>query len=124
VVGWLIGLKAGRRVLTTRGPLHGMRLRALARGDTAFERYPVVAILLTPTWIAGIHRVGPALYLPTNAAGAALWAGGIGLGAYFIGPPIVDLVGDLGWVTLSVLIAFVAIVIGAEILRRSRRARQ
>jgi membrane protein DedA with SNARE-associated domain len=121
VAGWLIGMKAGRAVLTTRGPLHGARRRALARGDEVFRRWPVVAILLTPSWIAGIHRVRARVYLPTNAAGAALWAVVIGVGAYLVGPAIVDVANDLGWVSLAGLGALIVVGVALEIARRRRR---
>ena len=123
VAGWLIGLKAGRALLTAPGPLLRLRKSAVARGDEVFERVPVVAILLTPSWVAGIHRVRSAIYLPTNAAGAAAWAAGIGLGAYYVGPPIVDLVQDLGVVTAIgvVLLVAVGIALGIAQRRRSRR---
>ncbi|MBV8987655.1 MAG: hypothetical protein JO372_03745, partial [Solirubrobacterales bacterium] len=88
VVGWVIGMKAGRAVLTTRGPLHAMRRGALARGDEVFARHPIIAILLTPSWIAGIHTVKAGLYLTVNAVSALMWAVGIGLGAYYIGPTV------------------------------------
>jgi membrane protein DedA with SNARE-associated domain len=123
VGGWLIGMKAGRRVLATPGPLWGMRCRALARGDQVFTRFPVLAILLTPSWIAGIHHVHTGIFLITNAAGAAIWAAGIGLGAYYIGPAVIDFVGDLGRVTGIALVLLLLIGIGAEIRRRRRRAR-
>jgi len=123
-VGWYIGMKAGRAVLTTRGPLHEMRRRALARGDEVFDRYPVIAILLTPSWIAGIHRVRSTIYLPTNAAGAALWAGGIGLGAYFIGPTVVDIVDDVGLASVVGVVVLVLAGVITEVLRRRRRSRR
>lgn len=122
VVGWLAGMKAGRAVLTSRGPLAGMRATALARGDDIFRRYTIVAILLTPSWIAGIHRVRPAVFLPVNAAAAALWAGGIGIGAYYVGPTVVELVDDLGLVAGILLGVVIAAVVIAEVLRRRRRA--
>ena len=121
VAGWLIGMKAGRRVLAAPGPLRQMRAKALARGDDVFARFTVVAILLAPSWIAGIHRVKAAVYVPTNAFGAALWAGGIGLGAYFIGPTVIDLVEDLGWITVVALVLLVSAGAAAEWLRRRRR---
>jgi membrane protein DedA with SNARE-associated domain len=123
VAGWLIGMKAGRRVLTTRGPLHGTRQKALARGEEVFARHPVIAILLTPSWIAGIHRVPTSVYLLTNAGAAALWAVAIGLGAYYVGPTIVDIVGDVGWVTGVGLILLILAAVGTEITRRRRRRR-
>ncbi len=124
IAGWMIGLKAGRTVLTTRGPLHRMRTRALARGDEVFGRWPVTAILLTPSWIAGIHRVRARIYLPTNAFGAVLWALMFGLGGYFIGPSVLDFANDLGWVTVAGLIALFGAGIWLELSRRRRRARR
>jgi membrane protein DedA with SNARE-associated domain len=123
IAGWLIGIKAGRAVVTAPGPLRSMRLGAVARGDELFKRYPVVSIILMPSWISGIHRVRSAVYLTTNALGAALWALGIGLGAYFIGPTVVDLVSDLG---LVIGIAVVALILAGVLgeLRRRRRRRQ
>lgn len=124
IAGWLIGMKAGRAVLITRGPLHAMRRRALARGDEVFARHPVIAILLTPSWIAGIHKVPSVQYLSVNAVSALVWAVGIGLGAYYIGPTVVDFVDDLGWVTGAALVVLIAVVVGAEIVHwRRRRAR-
>jgi membrane protein DedA with SNARE-associated domain len=124
VAGWLIGMRAGRVVLTTRGPFHGARRRALARGEEVFGRWPVIAILLTPSWIAGIHGVRAGIYLPTNAAGAAMWALAIGLGAYWIGPSIVDFASDLGWLTVIGLVALVVVGAVLELSRRRRRAKR
>jgi membrane protein DedA with SNARE-associated domain len=122
VGGWFVGLKGGRRVLTRRGPLHEMRLRALERGERIFARYTAIAVIIAPTWAAGIHGVRAKVYLPWNAVGAALWATGIGLGAYFIGPPLVDLVSDdLGWVSVSVVVALVLVFVVAELRRHHRR---
>jgi membrane protein DedA with SNARE-associated domain len=123
IIGWALGLKAGRALLTRRGPLYNYRLKALERGDALFERYTAVAIFLTPSWMAGIHNVGPVTYNAINASIAALWASGIGISAYFVGPPVLDALSDLGTATtVVVIVAVVAVVVGA-ILRRRRRRR-
>jgi membrane protein DedA with SNARE-associated domain len=124
VVGWLAGMKAGRAVLTAPGPFRQLRTDAVTRGDQVFRRLTVIAVLLTPSWIAGIHRVRARVYLPVNAASAAVWAASIGLGAYYVGPTIVELVDDLGWVAGSALIALVVGVFLAALLRRRRRVRR
>lgn len=121
VVGWLLGMKAGRRLLSAPGPLHKLRLRALERGDEVFQRYVAIAVLVAPTWVAGIHRVRPAVYLPLNVGGAVLWAAGIGLGAYFAGPPIEDAVADLGWVITVGIALLVLAAVWFELRRRLRR---
>src|SRR5581483_7997974 len=98
IAGWLIGLKAGRAIVTARGPLHRHRLKAVQRGEQVFHHQPVLAVLLTPAW------------------GAGLWATGIGLGAYLVGPSIVDAVDDLGLATGLALVVLVAAVFGEEVL--------
>jgi membrane protein DedA with SNARE-associated domain len=121
VAGWLIGIKAGRRLLSAPGPLYKLRLRALERGDEIFERYVAFAVIVAPTWIAGIHRVRPAVYLPLNLLGALVWAAGIGFGAYFAGPAIEDAVSDLGWAITVGLVLLVLAGITLELRRRRLR---
>lgn len=117
LAGWLVGRWAGRAVLTAPGPLLGARLWAVHRGDAAFERYTVLAILVAPSWAAGINRVPAPIYVLVNLISAALWAAGLGFGAYFIGPPVIDVVSDLG--TLAEAVLAVAVAAGAiEGLRR------
>lgn len=120
MTGWVVGVKAGRRLVSRPGPLLKARLRALERGEQVFTRAPVLAILLTPSWVAGIHRVRAPIYTLVNVAGAAVWAAGIGLGAYFAGPPILDAASDLGTVTVVGLGVLIAIVVGGELYRRYR----
>ena len=87
-----------------------------------FERYALLAMLLTPSWIAG-HPPRPAAVLhcsPTCSA-AVVWAGGIGMAAYLVGPSVVDAVGDMGTLLSVLLGAGIAAIVGAEILRRRRR---
>lgn len=120
IVGWLIGLKAGRAVLVAPGPLHSLRVGAVARGERVFERHPVIAILLTPAWIAGIHRVRGAVYQPINVICAGIWAAGIGFGVYLIGPAVDRFVDDFGLVTTSIV--GVAILAGVLLeIRHHRR---
>ena len=120
IVGWLIGLKAGRTVLTAPGPLHRARLRALQRGDRIFHRKVAIAVIFTPSWVAGIHHVRSRIYHPLNAVSAAMWAVGVGLGAYYVGRPVGDFLGDLGLVTLIVIGVVLIGGIAFEVFRRRR----
>jgi membrane protein DedA with SNARE-associated domain len=123
VGGWIVGMKAGRAVVTAPGPLLHVRLRAVERGERVFERYTLLAILLAPTWVAGIHRVRASRFLPLNALAAAMWALGLGLGAYVIGPTVVDLVDDLGLAAgISLAVVIVAAVV-VQIVRHRQHAR-
>lgn len=124
VGGWLLGMKGGRLLLTAPGPLVQARRKAVAKGDEVFKKVPVIAILVAPSWIAGIHRVRSRLYLPVTVISAVVWAVGIGLGAYFAGPPVIEVVNDLGWLPIAGLVVLVLGTIGLELLRRRRRNRR
>jgi membrane protein DedA with SNARE-associated domain len=121
VAGWLFGRVAGRGVMTAPGPLRGLRLKAVERGEEVFERLTVIAILLAPSWVAGIHRAGTAVFIITNTISAALWAVGIGLGAYYVGPAVLDVLADVGTATAIGLVLLVLVGVGYELRRRRRR---
>lgn len=122
IAGWLVGMAAGRRVLERPGPLYRARLRALERGEEVFARWPAAAVLLTFSWIAGIHRVRTGTYMLWNAVGAVTWTAGIGFGAYFVGPPVVDVVDDSGWISVIGVVGLVAAGVALEVTRRRRTA--
>ncbi len=123
IAGWLVGLKAGRAILSAPGPLRSFRLRALARGDEVFKRYVAIAIFLAPSFVAGIHGVRASVYLLWNAIWALLWTLAIGLGAYYAGPPILDVLSDLGLISVAGLVLLVLAGIALEIRRRRRGRR-
>ena len=122
IVGWLVGMKAGRLVLTAPGPLRSIRLDAVAQGEVAFKRMEAVAIFLTPSWVAGINRARPGIYNLVNALSAAMWALAIGVGGYYIGPPVVEFVDDLGTAGLILAIAIVVGGVTLALIRRQRGA--
>jgi membrane protein DedA with SNARE-associated domain len=96
------------------------RLRTVERGERIFDRYAVMAILLTPSWIAGIHRVRSGVYQVTNVVAAAVWACGIGIGSYLAGPAVIDWVNDFGTGTSVVLAVLIVLGVGVELARRHR----
>jgi membrane protein DedA with SNARE-associated domain len=122
IIGWAIGLRFGRTLMAGRGPLRSARLRALERGEAMFERHPVIGILVTPALVAGIHRVPSRVYQPVNVVSALVWAVGIGVGGYVIGPPVLDVFDDLGVVFTAVFVLAILAGAAAELTRRRRRA--
>lgn len=120
--GWIVGVKGGRELLTAPGPLRHLRLGLIARGDRFYERYGPVAVLFTPSWIAGIHDMRWSRFLPANALSALVWALSVGVGAYLLGPSITDIVGDAGLaggLLIGTLIALTAVLV---LWRRFRKA--
>jgi membrane protein DedA with SNARE-associated domain len=108
IIGWAIGWQAGRRLLTAPGPLLRFRTKILKHSEAVYYLRPSLAILLTPSWAAGVEKVHWRPYLPLNALSALLWALPLGLGAYFLGSHITTEFSDeIGWIVAAVVILFV-----------------
>jgi membrane protein DedA with SNARE-associated domain len=120
--GWIVGVKGGRGLLTAPGPLHHLRLALIARGDRFYERYGPVAVLFTPSWIAGIHHMRWSRFLPANAISALTWALAIGLGAYLVGPSITDIVADTGLAGGLLVGALFVLAVVLVLRRRSHKS--
>ena len=85
--------------------------------------HPVIAILVTPAFVAGIHRVRSRVYQPINAISAAVWAVGIGVGGYLVGPPVLDAFQDVGLAFSVIIVAVVVAIVALEVWRRRRKRR-
>jgi membrane protein DedA with SNARE-associated domain len=120
IIGWVIGRQAGRRLLTTPGPLLRLRTKMLKHSEEVYYLHPSVAIVLTPSWAAGIEKVRWRPYLPLNALSALLWAFPLGLGAYFLGTRITTEFSDeIGWVVAALIVLFVLYYLLQRFLRTS-----
>jgi membrane-associated protein len=93
-IGFAIGRKLGRRVLTAPGPLLHHRRRVIAVGEPFFDRHGPKAVFLgrwvtglriTAAWMAGVTRMSWPTFLFWNALGGIAWATSIGLLGYFVG---------------------------------------
>ncbi len=121
MLGWQIGRRGGRALLTAPGVLLRLRLLMVARGERFYERYGLIAVLIAPSWAAGIHKMPWSRFLVANTLSALGWAAAIGIGADLLGPSITDVVADAG---TAGEIALGALVVGAVmiiVLRRRRR---
>ncbi len=121
-LGWIVGLKGGRELLTAPGPLHHMRLALIARGDRFYDRYGPVAVLFTPAWIAGVHDMRLARFLAANTVSALAWALAIGLSAYLVGPSVTDVVADAGLAAGALAGALFIVAVVLVLRRRSHRS--
>jgi membrane protein DedA with SNARE-associated domain len=120
MVGWALGWRFGR-FADRPGPLFRLRRRGLRAGERFYERFGPLAIFLTPSWVAGIHRVTPVRFTVYNAASAAVWAAIYGLTTYFAGPHVADFFRDIGgWASLALVLAAAGFG-GFAFLRRRRR---
>src|SRR4051812_3356055 len=90
-VGYLIGRKAGRRLLEAPGPFERHRRGVIAYGQPFFDRHGPKAVFLgrfvaglriTAAWLAGVNHMPWKSFLFWNATGGILWARALGVLAY------------------------------------------
>ena len=118
IVGWAIGWQAGRRLLTASGPLLRLRTRMLAHSEEVYYQHPSLAIVLTPSWAAGVEKVRLRPYILLNALSALLWALPLGLGAYLLGAHVTtEFSSEIGWVVLAVVVLFIVYQVVQRFLR-------
>jgi membrane protein DedA with SNARE-associated domain len=118
-LGYLIGRKAGRRLLERPGWLFDHRKRLLDSGERFFDRHGPKAVFLarffagvrvTAAWMAGINRMHWRTFLMFNALGAICWATAIGVLGYALGASAEKILRTVG---VGGLIVFAVAVIGA-----------
>ena len=134
-VGYWIGRKAGRRVLTSdRGPFHRRRLALIAYGDRFFAKHGPRAVFLgrwmalvrvTAAWMAGMNHMPFRTFFFWNALGGITWALSVGLVAYFAGEAAVHVIERAGVGAAVVLgAAVVGLVVWVQLRERRELRRE
>jgi membrane protein DedA with SNARE-associated domain len=126
-VGYLLGRRGGRWLLTRPGRWQQGRIRVLERGEAFFARHGAKAVFLgrwlpglrvTAAWLAGANRMRWPSFLLWNALGGIAWATSVGLAAYFLGKAAAAVLGTVG---LTLLVVVVAGALAVLLVRRLRR---
>ncbi|HEX5193951.1 MAG TPA: DedA family protein [Solirubrobacteraceae bacterium] len=129
-IGYLLGRKLGRRVLTAPGPLHHRRLRVIEAGSRFFEKHGPKAVFLgrwialvrfAIAWLAGIEHMRFRTFFVYNALGGITWATAYGLVGYYLGKAAADAITHYG-IYAAVVIAVLAVAWIGFALWRERRA--
>jgi membrane-associated protein len=134
-IGYWIGRKAGRRVLTSpRGPFHRRRIALIAYGDRFFAKHGSRAVFLgrwmalvrvTAAWMAGMNHMPFRTFFFWNALGGITWAVSVGLIAYYAGEAAVHVIQEVGIAAAVVLgVAVVAVVVWVQLRERRELRKQ
>lgn len=124
-LGYLIGRRGGRALLTRRGPLHARRLRLVEYGDRFFDRHGAKAVFfgrwvallrVTAAWMAGANRMPPRRFFVYNALGGVAWSTSVGLAAYWLGRAGGHILATIG--TAGAIAFGLVVVLGLLWLRR------
>jgi membrane-associated protein len=131
-IGFAIGRKLGRRVLTAPGPLLHHRRRVIAVGEPFFDRHGPKAVFLgrwvtglriTAAWMAGVTRMPWPTFLFWNALGGIAWATSIALLAYFVGHSAEKFIHIAG-IGGAVVVVLAGLVLWFVLRLRRRRAEE
>jgi membrane protein DedA with SNARE-associated domain len=128
-VGYLIGRKAGRRLLEAPGLFERHRRAVIAYGQPFFDRHGPKAVFLgrfvsglriTAAWLAGVNRMPWKSFLFWNATGGIVWATAVGVLAYAFGHAAERAIETAGLVGLVAAVVL-GIVVWIVIRRRTHR---
>lgn len=131
-VGFALGRRGGRWLLTRKGRWSRARARYLERGEAFFERHGTKAVFLARwlpglrvvgAWLAGAHRMPWRSFLVWNALGGIAWATSVGVAAYLLGQAAGGVFRTFGLAGVG-LVLLVAVALAARhVLRRRATAR-
>ena len=130
--GYLIGRTGGRRLLERPGRFERHRREILARGEPFFERHGAKAVFLGrwvailrigAAWLAGANHMPWRRFLLWNALGGIVWAAGVALAAYALGPVAEKLIHEAS-LAVGAAVALLVLLRLLLFLRRRRRARE
>jgi membrane protein DedA with SNARE-associated domain len=128
-IGYLIGRKGGRWILTRPGLFYRQRREVLRVGEPFFEAHGPKAVFfgrfllglrVWASWLAGATRMHWRSFVFWNALGGITWALAIGLLAYFLGNSAGNAVKTFGLYGLAALLLALG---GVFFLHRRHRRR-
>jgi membrane protein DedA with SNARE-associated domain len=126
-VGYVIGRRGIRRLLTRPGRFQRRGLRMLKEGEVFFARNGSKAVFLgrwvaglrvVVAWLAGADGMPWRRFALWNALGGIAWATSLGLVAYWLGSTSSSILGALGLVGVAG-----ALAVGLGYFVRKRRSR-
>jgi membrane protein DedA with SNARE-associated domain len=127
VVGYVIGVRGGRKLLDHPGHFEKPRRKLLAKGDRAFSHYEFVASMTMPAFVSGLFRVRFYVFILGALVAGIGWIGMyVGL-SYLVGEEIAKRIGGIGAKAIAGVVAVVVVglVIRAAVSRwRAHRQAQ
>jgi membrane protein DedA with SNARE-associated domain len=131
-LGYLLGRKLGRRVLTAPGPIQARRIEVIDAGDRFFAKHGPKAVFIgrwialvrfAVAWLAGIDRMPFGTFFVYNALGAITWATAYGLVGFYAGKAAADAITKYGvWAALALVAVIIAFVAWHVVRERRRKA--
>jgi membrane-associated protein len=128
-LGYLLGRKLGRRVLTAPGPMQERRVEVIDAGDRFFAKHGPKAVFIgrwialvrfAVAWLAGIDRMRFRTFFIYNALGAITWATTFGLVGFYAGKAAADAITKYGVYAAVALAALIVAFVVWRVVRERR----
>jgi membrane protein DedA with SNARE-associated domain len=126
--GYWVGRTGGRKLIERVPLVERYARRVLPPAERFFERHGgktvffgrfVSLLRVTAAWLAGVGRMPWWRFLAWNAAGAIVWACGVGLIAYYAGRAAADAISRYGvYAGIGIAAALVLGGLGIHVWRR------
>jgi membrane-associated protein len=127
MVGYSVGIRWGRALLSHPGPLLARRQRVLTAGEAMYVKWGRLAVFFTPCMVSGIAKMKYSQFVVWNLLAGAIYVVSVGLSVYGAGKiatghhdpvSVASLVGGLA-------VGAVAFLLGRRYYhrRKARRAR-
>jgi membrane-associated protein len=129
-LGYLLGRKLGRKVLTAPGPMQARRTEVIDAGDRFFAKHGPKAVFIgrwialvrfAVAWLAGIDHMPFRTFFVYNALGAITWATAYGLVGFYAGKAAADAITKYGVYAALALVALIIAFVGWRLVRERRR---
>jgi membrane-associated protein len=128
-LGYLLGRKLGRRVLTAPGPMQERRVEVIDAGDRFFAKHGPKAVFIgrwialvrfAVAWLAGIDHMHFRTFFIYNALGAITWATTFGLVGFYAGKAAADAITKYGVYAAVALVVLIVAFVVWRVLRERR----
>ena len=128
-LGYLLGRKLGRRVLTAPGPMQQRRVEVIDAGDRFFDKHGPKAVFIgrwialvrfAVAWLAGIDHMHFRTFFVYNALGAVTLATSTGLVGFYAGKAAADAITKYGVYAAVALVALIVAFVVWGVVRERR----
>lgn len=122
MIGYSVGVRWGRELLSHPGPLLARRQRALTAGEAVYAKWGRLAVFFTPCLISGIAKMKYGQFVVWNLLAGSVYVISVGLSVYGAGKVAT---GHHDAVSVSSLVIGIAVGVTAFLLgRRYHRRRK
>jgi membrane-associated protein len=122
MIGYSVGIRWGRTILSHPGPFLARRQRALTAGEAVYVKWGRLAVFFTPCLISGIAKMKYSQFVVWNFLAGAVYVTSVGLSVYGAGKVAT---GHHDPVSVGSLVVGIAVGVAAFLLgRRYHRRRK